>query len=275
MALLSYEFMRRALIAAVLIAGIAPVLGVFLVIRRQSLMADTLSHVSLAGVALGFFLHINPTLTTVIVVVIAAVVLEYLRSIYKTYTEIATAILMSGGLALALILMKLSEGSSTLSMQSYLFGSIITITKEQVLLLAVLFVISFIALLLFKKPMYVLTFDEETAHVDGLPTRFMSIVFNALTGVAIAVMIPIAGALLISAIMVLPAAISMRLGKSFNLVILISVLIGLIGMIGGLTTSFYMDTPPGATITLIFIVLFLIVSLLRRLFFHYKKKQRV
>ena len=275
MALLSYEFMRRALMAAVLIAGIAPVLGVFLVIRRQSLMADTLSHVSLAGVALGFFININPTLTTVIVVVIAAVVLEYLRSVYKTYSEIATAILMSGGLALALILMKLSEGASTLSMQSYLFGSIITITQEQVWLLAGLFIVSLIALILFKKPMYVLTFDEDTAHVDGLPIRLMSIIFNALTGVAIAVMIPIAGALLISAIMVLPAAISMRLGKSFNRVILISIFIGLIGMVSGLTTSFYLDTPPGATITLIFILLFLIVSVSRRLFFFYKKNQRV
>ena len=275
MALLSYEFMRRALMAAVLIAGIAPVLGVFLVIRRQSLMADTLSHVSLAGVALGFFINLNPTLTTVIVVVIAAVVLEYLRSVYKTYSEIATAILMSGGLALALILMKLSEGASTLSMQSYLFGSIITITQEQVWLLAGLFIVSLIALILFKKPMYVLTFDEDTAHVDGLPIRLMSIIFNALTGVAIAVMIPIAGALLISAIMVLPAAISMRLGKSFNRVILISIFIGLIGMVSGLTTSFYLDTPPGATITLIFILLFLIVSVSRRFFFFYKKNQRV
>ena len=88
-------------------------------------------------------------------------------------------------------------------------------------------------------------------------------------------MIPIAGALLISAIMVLPAAISMRLGKSFNLVILISIFIGLIGMVSGLTTSFYLDTPPGATITLIFILLFLIVSVSRRLFFFYKKNQRV
>lgn len=263
MALLSYEFMRRALMAAILIAGIAPVLGVFLVIRRQSLMADTLSHVSLAGVALGFYLQLNPTVTTIFVVVVAAIILEYLRSVYKTYSEISTAILMSGGLAIALILMKLSEGSSAISMQAYLFGSIVTITDEQVLLLAGLFVITLIALILFKKPMYVLTFDEDTAHVDGLPVRWMSILFNVLTGVAIAVMIPIAGALLISAIMVLPAAISMRLGKSFNLVLLISVIVGLIGMLSGLTTSFYLDTPPGATITLIFILLFLLTNLLK------------
>ena len=112
MALLSYEFMRRAFLAAIFIAGIAPMLGVFLVIRRQSLMADTLSHVSLAGVALGFFLNLNPTLTTMLVVVLAAVILEYLRTIYRTYSEISIAILMAGGLALALVLMNLSGGNS-------------------------------------------------------------------------------------------------------------------------------------------------------------------
>jgi len=124
--------MRRAFLAAIFIAGIAPMLGVFLVIRRQSLMADTLSHVSLAGVALGFFLNLNPSLTTLLIVVIAAIILEYLRTLYRSYSEISIAILMSGGLALALDLMNLSGGNYATSIQSYLFGSIVTITQEQV-----------------------------------------------------------------------------------------------------------------------------------------------
>lgn len=274
MALLSYEFMRRAFLAAIFIAGIAPMLGVFLVIRRQSLLADTLSHVSLAGVALGFFLNLNPTFTTMIVVILAAIVLEYLRSMYRSYSEISIAILMSGGLAIALVLMNLSGGNSATSIQSYLFGSIITITSSQVMFLGILFAVTTILFLLFKKPMYVLTFDEDTAHVDGLPVRWMSMLFNVLTGVAIAVMIPIAGALLISAIMVLPAAISMRLGKSFNTVILISIFVGLLGMISGLTSSFYLDTPPGATITLVFIVLFLVVNLIKRVITFFQRKKQ-
>ena len=274
MALLSYEFMRRAFLAAIFIAGIAPMLGVFLVIRRQSLMADTLSPVSLAGVALGFFLNLNPTFTTMIVVILAAIVLEYLRSMYRSYSEISIAILMSGGLAIALVLMNLSGGNSATSIQSYLFGSIITITSSQVMFLGILFAVTTILFLLFKKPMYVLTFDEDTAHVDGLPVRWMSMLFNVLTGVAIAVMIPIAGALLISAIMVLPAAISMRLGKSFNTVILISIFVGLLGMISGLTSSFYLDTPPGATITLVFIVLFLVVNLIKRVITFFQRKKQ-
>lgn len=275
MALLSYEFMRRAFLAAIFIAGIAPMLGVFLVIRRQSLMADTLSHVSLAGVALGFFLNLNPDLTTLLIVIIAAVILEYLRTLYRSYSEISIAILMSGGLALALVLMNLSGGNSATSIQSYLFGSIVTITQDQVWFLGFLFLAVFVLFFLFKRPMYVLTFDEDTAHVDRLPVRIMSMLFNVLTGIAIAMMIPIAGALLISAIMVLPAAISMRLGKSFNTVILISVLIGLFGMLSGLTSSFYLDTPPGATITLVFIGLFLVINVVKRIVILFQRKQRL
>ncbi|AYW47645.1 zinc ABC transporter permease [Tetragenococcus osmophilus] len=274
MALLSYEFMRRAFLAALFIAGIAPMLGVFLVIRRQSLMADTLSHVSLAGVALGFFLNLNPTFTTMVVVVIAAILLEYLRVIYSGYSEISIAILMAGGLAVALVLMNITGGNSSVSIQSYLFGSIVTITQPQVVFLGILFVLTTLLFLLFKRPMYVLTFDEESAHVEGLPVHWMSMLFNVLTGVAIAIMIPIAGALLISAIMVLPAAISMRMGKSFNTVILTSVFIGLIGMLSGLVSSFYIDTPPGATITLVFIALFLVVNVLKKVYTLFQREQR-
>ena len=276
MALFSYEFMIKALWAVVFIAGIAPMLGVFLVIRRQSLMADTLSHVSLAGVALGFFLNLNPSLTTLLVVVVAAILMEYMRNLYRTYSEISIAILMAGGLALALVLMNLSPGSSATSIQSYLFGSIVTITTGQVITLGILFVATTVLFFLFKRPMYVLTFDEDVAHVDGLPIHLMSMLFNVLTGVAIAVMIPIAGALLISAIMVLPAAISMRIGKSFNMVIIISIIVGLIGMLGGLFGSFYWNSPPAATITLVFIALFLLLNLTKkiRIFWQRSKNQK-
>ena len=273
MALLSYEFMRRAFLAAIFIAGIAPMLGVFLVIRRQSLMADTLSHVSLAGVALGFFLNLNPTGTTLLVVVVAAIIMEYLQNMYSSYSEISIAILMAAGLAIALVLMSLAPGNSAVSIQSYLFGSIVTITWQQVIFLGILFVLVGILFLLFKRPMYVLTFDEDIAAVDGLPVRMMSMILNVVTGVAIAIMIPIAGALLISAIMVLPAAIGMRVGKSFNIVIFVSVLVGFIGMIGGLTGSYYLDTPPGATITLGFILLFLVINGIRQLRILVQRKQ--
>ena len=274
MAMPSYEFMRRAFLASLFMAAIAPMLGVFLVVRRQSLLADTLSHVSLAGIALGLFLNINPTLTTILVVVVAAILLEYMRRLYASYSEISIAILMSGGLALAFVLIKLSPNAQGVNIQNYLFGSIVTISWEQVIELGVLFVILTVGFFLMKRPLYMMTFDEDVANVDGLPVSLMSSIFNVVTGVAIAVMIPIAGALLVSAIMVLPAAIGMRLGKGFNAVIAISVVVGLCGMLSGLFTSFQVDTPPGATITLIFIGFFILVNIYKRLTVAVRRKKR-
>ena len=260
MEMFSYAFMIRALFASLCMAILAPLLGVFLVTRRQSLMADTLSHVSLAGIALGFFLGVNPTITTLAIVILAAVLLEILRFMYKSYSEISTVMIMSGGLALALLLMGLSD-DAPMKINQFLFGSIITISNAQVVLLLVLTLTMLVLFLLFKRPMYVLTFDEDIAHVDQLPVRFMSLLFNIFTGVAITIMIPIAGSLLVSAVMILPAAIGMKLGKSFNSVVFYGIGIGLLGMIGGLVTSYQLDVAPGAMITLIFIGLFLLCSL--------------
>ncbi|WP_407390656.1 metal ABC transporter permease [Carnobacterium jeotgali] len=256
-----YGFMQRAFQAAFLIAVIAPILGLFLVLRRQSLMADTLSHISLAGIALGLFLNVNPTFMTLIVVIIAAVLIEYLSTLYKSYSEISIAILMSAGMSVALVLMSLSSGGSTTTIQQYLFGSIVTISQQQLYLLAALFLIVIVLFLVFRRPMYVLIFDEDTAFAAGLPTRLISILFNVITGVTIAVIMPIAGALLVSAIMILPAAIAMRISKSFKWVILVGILVGIVGMFTGLTVSYEWGTPPGATITLIFITIFMITTM--------------
>ena len=264
--ILALDFMQRALLAVVAISVFAPILGLFLILRRQSLMSDTLSHVSLAGVAFGVALGVSTTWTTLLVVTIAAILLEYLRTVYKHYVEISTAILMSMGLALSLIIMSKARGFTNVGLEQYLFGSLITISQEQVYFL---FALAFIVLgltVLFLKPMYLLTFDEDTAFVDGLPVRSMSLAFNVVTGIAIALMIPAAGALLVSTIMVLPASIAMRLGKSFTSVIGFGVLIGFLGMVSGIFISYWADTPASATITMIFIVIFLLVSAIARLF---------
>lgn len=259
MALLFYGFMQRALIAAILMALLCPLLGVFLVLRRQSLLADTLSHVSLAGVALGLVVGQNPTLTTLIIVVLATILIEYLSRVYRTYSEVGIAVLMSAGLAVALVLMNINGGSATMSVEQYLFGSIVTISDGQVQLLAVLAVAIIGLFLLVRRPLYVMTFDPDTALAEGVNTKWLSLGFNVATGVTISVMMPIAGALLVSAIMILPAAIALRLAKSFSVVIVCGMIVSLIGIVGGLVASYSFNTPPGASITLIFIVIFIAV----------------
>ena len=259
--LFNYSFMLRAVWAIVAMSLFAPILGIFLILRRQSLLSDTLSHVSLAGVAFGLLLGWNTSWATLLVVTVAAIVMEYLRTIYKHYMEVATAILMSFGLALALIVTSYSNGGSTVSLEQYLFGSVITISSSQVWALAVIAAIVLLLVAFFIRPMYILTFDEDTAFVDGLPVRLMSLAFNVVTGVAIALMIPAAGALLVSTIMILPASIAMRLGRSFRWTIVLSILIGFIGMLSGIIISYYSETPASATITMIFIVIFTLVTL--------------
>ena len=263
--ILAYDFMQRALLAAVAISLFAPILGIFLILRRQSLMSDTLSHVSLTGVALGVIMGVNPTWTTILVVSVAALVLEYLRTVYRHYMEISTAILMSMGLALSLILMSKSNARSGVSLEQYLFGSIITISPSQVISLFVIAALVLLLTALFIRPMYVLTFDEDTAFVDGLPVGLMSVLFNLVTGLAISLTIPAAGALLVSTIMVLPAAIAMRLGDNFRSVIGIGIIIGFIGMVSGIFLSYYWETPASATITMIFISLFLLTNVVNAL----------
>lgn len=264
--LFQYSFMRMAFMAMVAMAAFAPILGIFLILRRQSLMSDTLSHVSLAGVAFGLLLGIDLTVSTLLVVLVAAVFLEYLRTVYKHFMEIGTAILMSTGLAVSLIVTSQLGGSSNMSLDQYLFGSILTITRSQVIALFGIAALVLLLALLFLRPMYLLTFDEDTAFVDGLPVRMMSILFNMVTGVAIALMIPAAGALLVSTIMVLPAAIALRLGSGFKAVMAWSVGIGFVGMLSGLYLSYYIETPASASITIIFIAIFLAINLLKKLY---------
>lgn len=268
-----YGFMQRAFQASVLISLIAPMLGLFLILRRQSLMADTLAHVSLAGVALGLLVSINPTWTNMLMVVAIAILLEYVRMLYRSYSEVSIAILMSAGMALALFLMSLNQGGTTLNINQFLFGSIVTISQEQVWMLYILAAILLILYIVFRKAMYVLIFDEETAFTAGLPVKTMSILFNVLIGVTIAVIMPIVGSLLVSAILILPAAISMRISRSFASTILIGIPIALTGMLSGLVTSYEFGTPPGATITLILIIIFTLTIVLKRLFrFKYKRE---
>ncbi|WP_218014797.1 metal ABC transporter permease [Bacillus sp. Marseille-P3800] len=268
-----YGFMQRAFQASFLISLIAPMLGLFLILRRQSLMADTLAHVSLAGVALGLLVSINPTWTNMLMVVAIAILLEYVRMLYRSYSEVSIAILMSAGMALALFLMSLNQGGTTLNINQFLFGSIVTISQEQVWMLYILAAILLILYIVFRKAMYVLIFDEETAFTAGLPVKTMSILFNVLIGVTIAVIMPIVGSLLVSAILILPAAISMRISRSFASTILIGIPIALTGMLSGLVTSYEFGTPPGATITLILIIIFTLTIVLKRLArFKYKRE---
>lgn len=262
MEMFQYEFIQRALIAGLGISFITPIIGLLLILRKQSLLADTLSHISLAGVALGMLLQVNPTITTLGVVIIASILVEYLRTVYKNFSEISVALMMSAGMAIALILISLNTNSANLQINQYLFGSIILISPEEVKLILALAVLVVVLYIIFRRPLYVISYDEETAYTSGLPVRLISIVFSVITGVAISIMLPIVGALLVSALVVIPSATAIKVTNSFNKAIILGVFINIIGIFVGIMASFTFDTPPGASITMAFIIIFILVSII-------------
>lgn len=259
-----YEFMQRAFWAGGLIGLIGPLLGVYLMLRRQVLMADTLSHVSLAGVALGSVLGWNPALSGFAVAVAGGLVIEQLRRSYRTYSELPVAIIMTSGLALAVVLMSLKQ-NLTKSFSSYLFGSIVAVSDTQLKLIALVAAAGLLYFIILRRPLYSLTFDEETAAISGVHTGWLSFSFAVLTGMTVAAAMPVVGVLLVSALIVLPASIALRMASGFTAAIIISVSVGLTGVFSGLTASYYINTPPGGTIALILLVFLLLAIAVQKL----------
>ncbi|MGG1880605.1 metal ABC transporter permease [Paenibacillus cisolokensis] len=264
MAMLGYEFMQRAFIAGGLIGIIGPVLGLFLMLRRQALMADTLSHVSLAGVALGSLMNLNPVLTGFVVAVLGALIIEQLRRVYRTYSEVPVAIMLTSGLAIAVVLMSFSPNLSK-SFSAYLFGSIVAVSDTQLRLIAIVAMAGVLFFIGLRRPLYQFAFDEETAFVSGTPVSLLSFMFAVFTGMTVAAAMPIVGVLLVSALIVLPASIALRLASGFLAAAVIAVAVGLCGVFSGLTASYYLNTPPGATIALILLAFLVAAVIVQKL----------
>jgi zinc transport system permease protein len=260
--LLTAEFFQRALIGGVLIAVTAPLMGLFLVLRRLAMIGDTLSHVSIAGVALGFLLGVYPVIVGLLFAIAASFGIEKLRRTYRTYAELSIAIIMSGGIALASIFFTLGMGFN-LNVSSYLFGSIYTLDNTDLIVIAVVTVIVLGVVLLHRKELFLLAFDEDAAAVGGLPVRYLNIMISILTALVISAAIKIVGALLISALLTVPAACSLALSRSFRQAIIIVVIVGELAVMAGLWIAGVWNLAPGGTVVLLLIVL-LIVSLTAR-----------
>lgn len=255
--LFQYGFMIRALEVGVLIGAIAPLIGTFLVLRRYSLIADTLSHVSLAGVAIGLLINVNPLLTALGATVISSIAIEKLRLSKRVYGESALSIFLSGSLALAIVLISLAHGFGT-NLFSYLFGSIVTVKQSDVYIILGIGIFVFLAIIAFYKELTYLTFDEEAARVGGIPTKFINILLIILTALTVTLAIPIVGILLISALIVIPVITALQLKKSFIQTILYAEAISLFSVIAGIISSFYLDLPAGGVIVLITLLIFLL-----------------
>lgn len=254
---LQYDFIVRGLIAGVAVALIAPVIGIFLVLRRYSLIADTLSHVSLAGIALGLLVNINPLLTALGATILSSTLIEKLRGSKKVYGESALALFLSGSLALAVVLIGLSNGFNA-TLFNYLFGSIATVSANDVVMVLFLGLIVLLVIGAFFKELFYISFDEESAQVSGIPVKFINTVFIVLTAIVISLSIPIVGILLISALLVVPVVSALLFKKSFLPTILLAQLFSVLSVIIGIISSYYLNLPPGGAIVLTTLLFFLI-----------------
>lgn len=255
MAWLQYDFMQRALVAGLLVGVVGPLIGVFLVLRRYAQMADTLSHVSLAGLAGGAVLGLSPTFGATGAAVAAALGMERLRRSGRLYGETVLALFISGALAGAVILMHYGAGMGT-DLLGYLLGSILTVTDGDLAIMALVSLLDLLALLLLWKELFAISLDEEAARITGVRTSLASYVFAAVTALAVAISIRAVGVLLVSALMVIPAASSFQVARSFRQACILSVAFGLIGVVAGLVTAFYVGWPAGPAIVLVLVAVF-------------------
>jgi len=255
--------MVRAFAAGIIVAIIAPLIGSFLVVRRLSLIADALSHVALTGVAIGLLLGINPLFTTIFCTILTAYIIEEIRSSERVSAESILAMILPGGLALALILMSVANGFNA-NLFSYLFGSITTVTQQDVWIIFALGVGIISVLLLFYRQFMYTSFDEESARTSGIPVRLINHIFMALIALTVSLSMKVVGALLIGALMIIPVITAMQIVKGFKVSIFASVALALVSVLGGLVTSYYANLPAGATIVMVSILLFILSSLVRK-----------
>lgn len=263
MEIVTSEFFQRALIGGLLIGVTAPLMGLFLVLRRLAMIGDTLSHVSIAGVALGFLIGVYPVAVGLLFAIAASFAIEKLRKAYKTYAELSIAIIMSGGVALASLLFTIGKGFNV-NVNSYLFGSIYTLNNTDLYVIGGVTVVVLIAIRTQVKELFLITFDEDAAAVSGLPVKFYNVMISVLTALVISVSIKIVGALLVSALLTIPAACSLIIARGFRQSVITVVIVGELAVVIGLLIAGIWNLAPGGTIVLLLIAVLLLLLVLKR-----------
>ena len=248
-ACLTVEFMRLAFAAGAVIGVLAPAVGFFLVQRRMSLIGDGIGHVAFAGVAAGLLLNVSPIWTALVAAVVGGVAIEWLRAQRHAAGDQALALVFYTGIAGGVVLVSLA-GSLNVNLFQYLFGSILTVTREDVVVVAILGVAGLVTIALLYRALCAVVLDEEGARVAGVPVAALNVAVAALAAVTVALSMRIVGVLLIAALMVLPVSAAMPLAWSMRSAFLLSIATGLASVLCGLTLSYYADLPPGGTTVL-------------------------
>ncbi len=264
--ILSYEFLQNAFLSGLIIGVIAPLLGLFIVVRRLSLIADALSHVALAGIAgslylsqqVLFFAALNPVYLGIASAVGGSLLIEKLRGAYRHYEELAIPVILSAGIGLGAIFISLSKGFGS-DLIGYLFGSVSAVSRQDLFIVIVIAIIVIAYIRFLYKELFALSFDAEYAKVSGINSRYIQMVFMIIIALVIGASMRIVGILLVSSLMTIPVAAAIQLAKSFKGAMIYSIIFGELAVIIGLVSAYYLDIAPGGTIVITSIVILLVV----------------
>jgi zinc transport system permease protein len=258
-----YDFIQRALLAGMITAVICPIIGLFVVVRRQSLIGDGLGHIAFAGVTGGYLLGLYPTVAAAIFTIAGAMVIEWIRRRHSQYADMGLAIIFYTGMAMAIIFSSITRIPSS-GLLSFLFGSILTVSSTDIWLiggcgLAVMAVIYF----MFDK-LELMALDEDIAAVSGINTDRVNMIFSVMTGLVVVVGMTVTGILLVSALMVVPVAAAHMLAVGFRATLLWAVIFSVLSVLVGLSAAFYLNIAPGGTIVMTAVLIYAVLGVLGR-----------
>ncbi|MCL1964433.1 MAG: metal ABC transporter permease [Firmicutes bacterium] len=268
--MLKYAFMQNALLCSICISVLCPCIGVFLVLRKYALIGDTLAHSSLAGVAIGLSVHMNPILGAFIFTSICGAMIEYLRSVFEKYADLVLSIILSLSVGIAITI--ISSGKLRTNAEAYMFGSILTITKTDLYMAIGLSVLAVVTLIVLYHQMIYIAFDEEAAIVAGVKVKWLKYAFSVLVASAISVSIRIVGMLALSAMISIPVATALQLDKGFKWTLLFSIAFSAADILLGLFLSFYLNVAPGGFTALVSVIVLMLVVAAKKVLRTYKKR---
>ncbi|HCW80355.1 MAG TPA: metal ABC transporter permease [Ruminococcaceae bacterium] len=261
--MLQYRFMQNSLFVSFFIAILCPCIGIFLVLRRYSMIGDTLSHASLAGITLGLLCGQSPVLGAFIFTSICGALIEFLRTYFKKYTDLILTVVLSLSVGIAITI--ISSGKLHTNADAFLFGSVLTVTDSDMITIFVLSIISVFTLIFLYNQLLYIAYDEEAAKVAGVKVKLINYIFAILVASAISVSIRIVGVLVLSSMIALPVATALQLNKGFKSTLLFSILFSTIDILSGLFISYYLNVAPGGFTALISVAVLIIVILSRKI----------
>lgn len=255
--ILGYSFFQNALAVSLLIGILCPCIGVFLVLRRYAMIGDALSHASLAGVTVGLMLDVNPILGAFAFTAICGALIEFLRGFFRKYTELILSIVLALGVGVAITI--ISSGKLRANANSFLFGSVLTVTREDVWTVLGLSAAAVVALVVLYDRLVYIAYDEDAARIAGVKVEAINYAFSVLVAAAIAISIRIVGVMVIGSMIALPVATAIQLGRGFRPTLLWSVFFSVVDIMAGLFLSYYVNVAPGGFTALVSVAVLLTV----------------